>query len=286
MSDPYDQTRRLPAEGAGQPAADRTERLPDGTQRLPAQGGPGRAQPGPITYTEEYGSDTPGYGAGSDGYQGDGYQAGVERTLVEPGYAGSAAPTGGPAGPDPQESGRRFGTGVLVLWSTIALLVGFILALLLLPEEQQTVALDDAASQQALADAATQNAELQSQLDAQQAELDARQAEIDRLNAQIAGDQAAADAAQAEREAALDEREAAQDEREAALAEREAAVQQREEALAAQEGEGGGVTIPDLGDVELPDLELPQINSEDARGFVERFVDRLASLFGAGDDGS
>lgn len=249
MSTPeHDPTRRLPHPD------DRTQRLPDDrTQRLPDSG--------PISYTEEYSAGRP------------------ERTLVDRGPAAGGAP---PAD-EPAPAGR-WGTGVLVLWSVIALLLGFILALLLLPEEQQTVALDDATSQQALADAAAQNAELQGQLDAQQAELDARQAEIDRLNAQVAGDQAAADAAQAEREAALDEREAALDGREATLADREAAVQAREDAVAAQEDGGGGVTLPDLGDVELPDLELPQIDTEDARGLVDRFLDRLASLFGGGEE--
>lgn len=251
------------------------------TQRLDQSGTAGQPTP-PIAYTEDY----------SDGYAGDGSQIpgqpGIgrteqDRTYIDPATGGGPPVARPPMDPVEEEaSGRTWGTPALVFASIIALLLGVILALLLLPEEDPTSALDAAASQQALADAALQNEELANGVRALQAEneqlradLDARQAEIDAQNAQVAGDNAAAQQALADQQAAQDARDAALTEREAVLAQREAAQDERE--AAAADGDGG-VTVPDLGDVEIPDL--PEFDEEQARGVVERLIDRLQGLLG------
>ncbi len=269
--DPYEPTRAYPARD---PAYDRTEvRRPapaqDRTQRLPADGGSAEAPPRreePISYTEDY---------ASDGYAG---APGRDRTVVD---------RGGP--PVEDEQGRSFSTTALVLTSIAALLVGAILTLLLLPEEDPQVVLSEQAAQQALTEAQQVNAEQAARISELEAQVAERDAQIAQLQAQQSNDQAAADQAAAERQAALDAQQAALDQRQADLDAREQAVAQREADVAAREqavaegeaaGPSGGFELPDVPDLEVP-AELPQIDEEAARGVIERFVDRLGSIFGS-----
>jgi hypothetical protein len=292
------------------PAHQRTTRMPsaDPTQALPGRGALGdEGPPAAVTAFEEAAVREPTQVMPAGGGRAP------QRVVYTEEYAAGDAPvadgrrSAGDAGRVPAPAGRRFTMPALVLTSVAALLVGAILALLLLPEEEPQVQLADAAAQQALVDAQGQVAERDAriaELEGQVAERDARVAELEarvaELEAAQQGDQAAADQAAADRQAALDAREAALDERDAALAEREAAVADRETQVAAREQqvaaaeaaqaggqpEGGGDGQAaegdgfDLPDVQLPDdLELPQVDEEQARSVFERFVDRLESLF-------
>lgn len=269
------------------------------TRRLDDPGGSGRTAP--LSYTEEYTAEEPAARPGPrDRYVGaepvGSYVEDSERTMVD-----HAPPPRRP--PEQVEEtdahvGRRFSTPALVFTGIISLLLGVILALMLLPEEDPTVALQDTAAQQALADAAATNAEAQAALQALQAanaqlqadnaqlraDLAERDARIAELESQAAGDQAAAGQAQDDRQAALDEREAALAQREAALDQREAALDEQEAAAASGSGDApqtaegdGGIPLPDLGEI-----EVPQIDEEQARGIVERLVERLQDLLGIG----
>jgi hypothetical protein len=270
----YEPTTRLPQGGGTAP--DRAQ--PDRTQVMPR----GAAPADRVAYTEDYSAERhPGDDVG--GVAGPGR---LEDRL-----------------PDPHHDERRsFGLPAMAIAAVVALLVGAILTLLLLPEEDPQVVLADqaaqaalAASQQAQADQAARIAELEgvvAERDARVAELEARVAELEAqlasAQAAQAGDQAAADQAAAQaaadREAALDQREQALDERDAAVAAREQAVAEREQAVAereatADQAPGDGFELPEVPDLEIPG-ELPQIDEDEARGIVERFIDRIQSFFG------
>lgn len=293
MSDP-DRTSRLP-DARGRGTSDRTAALGDQeVDRTAALGQPATGRtaalprtPGdPLVYEEEYGPDEPG----------------VERTTVAP-----AVRRGGPRGPDGpleeiDDARSRHTTGMLVLWCAAALLVGFILALLVLPEDEPelgAVGADDPAVQALLAAAQVELdtrdariAELEGQLAARDGELAQARADLEAAEARLAEDGSvapppaadpAAEQALADREAALATREQAVEAREQQVAERETAVEAREQQVAAAEqsepdgdaaaAEGGGFTLPDLPEVELP-------SQEEAQGLVERFVERIARLLG------
>lgn len=258
--DPYEPTTR---QGGGQapPPADRTQRLPQGGAAVP----PRPAEP--VSYTEEY-------------------SAAGERTLYDDGDRGVGAVPGPPTLEGEEEQGRTWPTLTLVLVSIAAVMVGAVLTLLLLPEEQPVLA--DPMAQQALLDAQQSSADQAIRITELEAMVAERDAQIAQLQAQQAGDQAAADQAQAERQAALDQREAALAEREAQVAQREDTVAARESVADQQEAEvaagepaaDGGSEGFDLPEVTVP-ADLPQIDEEVARGVVERFIDRLQSLFGS-----
>lgn len=222
---------------------------------------------------------------------------GGERTVIDPAVAGPPA-HGSPHDPAAPPGGRQrrtWPTSMVVMWSIAALLVGVVLALLLLPEEQAVV-LDDQAQAQALAQAQTEIDRLQGLV----GERDALIAELQQQLADAAADGDAREQAVAAREAAVAAREAQQDERagtldareadvarreaevdrrEVAVAEREAAVTAREEAQSGGE-DGAGIDLPvdlDLPQVDLPDLDLPDERA--ARGLIERLVDRIGQIF-------
>lgn len=223
---------------------------------------------------------------------------GGERTVIDAAVSGSSAALGSPRDPVAPPGGRQrrtWPTSMVVMWSIAALLVGVVLALLLLPEEQAVV-LDDQAQAQALAQAQTEIDRLQGLV----GERDALIAELQQQLADAAADGDAREQAVAAREAAVAAREAQQDERagtldareadvarreaevdrrEVAVAEREAAVTAREEAQSGGE-DGAGIDLPvdlDLPQVDLPDLDLPDERA--ARGLIERLVDRIGQIF-------
>ncbi|MGI9016863.1 MAG: hypothetical protein ACR2HR_07140 [Euzebya sp.] len=282
MSDgqtPYDPTTRLDA--GGDAAYEPTTRMPqddpppaDRTQRLPATPGatPQRSQP--ISYTEDYNADR----AALD-----------DRAGVPP----------DPMGPDehPEDAPRTFTTTALILTSVAALLIGAILTLIFLPEQDPQVVLTDQSAAQALTEAQTANAQQATRISELEAMVAERDATIAGLQAAQEGNQAAADQAAADRQTALDQREAALNQRETDITGREQAVAQRETQVAEREqaadtadadtadadtpgDSGGGFELPNVPDLEIP-ADLPQIDEEAARGVLERFIDRIQSFFGS-----
>lgn len=297
MSDQHpqepDPTTRMPGRGAAQeiPAAERTQRLPTGSTVAmpPARSGPisyteesdtrvdaPSTRPGPISYTEEYSAQDgdPGLSPAS------GLGQGRDRRLSE------------------EDEPRTFTTAALVLTSVAALLVGAVLTLLFLPEQDPQVVLTDQAAQQALVEAQTANADLATRIAELEGQLAERDAAIAGLEAAQAGDQAAADQAASDQQAALGDRENALNQRETDLAareqtvaSRETQVAEREQAVAAappaeaqpdgaaDDTSGGGFELPEAPNLEIP-ADLPQIDEEAARGLMERFIDRVQSFFG------
>ncbi len=257
---PADRTEVMPGREVAPPpaAADRTQVLPGGDQRM--------------VYTEDY-SDRDAVGG----------QPGVG------GGPGVGVPPGVP-GTDPDEEGARtWPTLTLVLVSIAALLVGAVLTLLLLPEEEVVAA--DPAVAQLQADQQARIAELETTVAERDARIAELEAQVAAVEAQQAGDQAAADQAAADRQAALDAREQALEDREATVAAREDQVAQREQQVAEREAAADAGTTPDGdqaadggGGFDLPTVEvpadLPQIDEEAARSVIERFIDRLQSFFG------
>lgn len=195
----------------------------------------------------------------------------VQTRVAEPLPGGPAEPSGG------------IPTFAVVLWTVVGVLIGAVAVLLLLPEPEATVVgADPAAVQEALSDAEARLADSQARV----AELEARVAQLEAEQAQAPEE---VEAAVAERSERLDEREAELNAREDALDEREAALDAREAALAEQEaqagqepGDDGTIPLPDLEQLDLPQMEIPEAAADQAQNALERLWDRLRRLFGQG----
>lgn len=222
-------------------SSDPTRPLPPQPRTTGAPGASGSTSPGIDAYVE-----------GADGWD---PRAHPDAMAAEP-------PAGRPGERPDDLHGRRWGTPAIVFTGLVSLLLGAILMLLVLPEDEPSVAVLPGE---------------QAAISALEAEVAARDAQIASLQAAAEGDAAAADEALAAREAALEEREAAIAGREAAIAEREAQVAAAEAAVREAEAQAGaaGIEIPDLGEV-----QLPEISESEARGAFDRLVERLQGLLG------
>lgn len=119
--------------------------------------------------------------------------------------------------------------------------------------------------------------------DARIAELEAELAEAEAAAGDRDEDLAAQRDALEDRSVALDEREQALEEREAALTEREAAVSAREEAVeqAEQDADTGEVDGGETGEEgDGGGIDLPDVDDEDVSNAIEQLLERIRGLFG------
>lgn len=246
-----------------QPGWQQTRRLPP--DRSQDQGEPGRRLDavGDSTYEDD------------DGYAG---------TSTEDPYASTAYAEDQPAEEDSGQRTSRSGwrSALLVL---VGVVVGFVAALVVVAlfggdtGDTEAVEARDARIaelQTALEEAESENAALADALEQREEELEAALDAADSATDDIEAQQEAL----SERAETLDEREETLEERAEALDQREQALDQGEQ-QPAEGGEDDADPAPaeDSGVLPDTDIDLPDLDEEDAEALVDRVIDRLRELF-------